>query len=143
MGFPIGRDRYLYANDIIDEKPVCVRIDLQSDEVKAYSGAKYDLSPDDKYIISPNLLTMNIHQFGYAVPDRVHGAPSTFSKEDMPKEGLWRTNLDTNETELLVALPEFLAKVEGPAEAECQLPVSFQVQQAEYQDHAGVSRVDR
>ncbi len=109
-------DRYLYANDIIDEKPVCVRIDLQSDEVKAYSGAKYDLSPDDKYIISPNLLTMNIHQFGYAVPDRVHGAPSTFSKEDMPKEGLWRTNLDTNETELLVALPEFLAKVEGPAE---------------------------
>lgn len=109
-------DRYLYANDIIDEKPVCVRIDLESDEVKAYSGAKYDLSPDEKYIVSPNLLTMNIHQYGYAVPDKVHGKPDTFSKLDMPKEGLWKTNLETNKTELLVSLPEFMKKVEGSVE---------------------------
>lgn len=109
-------DRYLYANDIIDEKPVCVRIDLETDEVKAYSGAKYDISPDEKYILSPNLLTMNIHQFGYAVPDRIHGKPSAFSKLDMPNEGLWKTDLESNKTELLVSLPEFVEKVEGSPE---------------------------
>lgn len=107
-------NRFLYCNDIIDEKPVCVRIDLVSSESKAFSGAKYDIAPDEKSVISPNLLTMNIHQYGYAVPDKVYGKPSVFSNNDLENEGLWKTYLETNKTELLVAFPQFLEKVEGP-----------------------------
>ena len=109
-------DRFLYTNDIIGDVPVCVRIDLDTGETRSYSGAKYDLAPDEKSVASPNLLTMNIHQYGYAVPDRVYNRPDTFSKNDLQHEGLWKTNLDSNETELLVSFPQFLEKVEGPPE---------------------------
>ena len=109
-------DRFLYCNDIINDKPVCVRIDLETGNSKAYSGAKYDLAPDEKSVISPNLLTMNIHQYGYAVPDKAYGKPGVFRKEDFEKEGLWKTKLETNETKLLVGFPQFLEKVEGPDE---------------------------
>jgi hypothetical protein len=106
----------IYFNDIIDNQPVCVKLNLDSGETKAYAGAKYDISPDDKYIISPNLLTMNIHQYGYAVPDRVHGKPDTFGMEDMVIDGLWQTNMETNEKTLLVKLTDFLPHVEGSDE---------------------------
>ncbi|MEQ9289629.1 MAG: hypothetical protein RIG77_22060 [Cyclobacteriaceae bacterium] len=105
-------DRYLYTNDIIDGKPVCIRIDLHSEEIKSYSGAKYDLSPDERYIVSPNLLTMNTHQYGYAVPDRIYGRPDVFTKDDMPNEGLWKTDLESNETTLLADFSQFHDKVE-------------------------------
>ncbi|HLT51164.1 MAG TPA: hypothetical protein VKZ93_04365 [Arenibacter sp.] len=109
-------NRYLYCNDLIDGKPVCVRIDMETGMAKAFSGAKYDISPDEKSIISPNLLTMNIHQYGYAAPDQVYGKPSTFTKGDILNEGLWQTDLETNKTKLLVGFKEFLEKVEGPEE---------------------------
>lgn len=111
-----ANDRYLYTNDIIDKKPVCVSIDLETHAVKAYSGSKYDIAPDEKTIASPNLLTMNIHQYGYAVPDKAYNQPGTFSREEMVKEGLWTTDLETDTTKLLVNFPQFLEKVEGPEE---------------------------
>lgn len=109
-------NRYLYCNDLIDDRPVCVRIDLESGVAKAFSGAKYDISPDEKSIISPNLLTMNIHQYGYGVPDQVFGKPDTFTEADIKTEGLWQTDLDTNKTKLLVGFNKFLENVEGPEE---------------------------
>ncbi len=105
---------YVYCNDIIDGEPVCVRIDIGTREAKAFSGSLYSVSPDGSYIISPNLMTMNSHQYGYSVPDLPHGKPGRFKPEDMPGEGLWRTDLETNETTLLVAFPEFAAKVADP-----------------------------
>ncbi len=100
-------DRYLYTNDLVGEVPVCVRIDLETGAVKAYAGAKYDLAPDERSIISPNLLNMNIHQYGYAVPDGPTGKPRPFTPEDMQSEGLWRTDLVNNEQKLLVGLSAF------------------------------------
>ena len=108
-------NNYLYCNDIIDGKPVCVRIDLENQEAKAFSGAMYGVSPDGKYIVSPNLMTMNAHQYGYAVPDLPHGKPGRFSPADMENEGLWRTDLETDETKLMVPFPEFMEKVADPA----------------------------
>ncbi len=105
---------YVYCNDIIDGNPVCVRIDISTRQAKAFSGSLYSVSPDGSYIISPNLMTMNAHQYGYAVPDLSHGKPGRFKPEDMPGEGLWRTDLETNETRLLVSFPEFAAKVAEP-----------------------------
>ena len=84
-------DRYLYTNDIIGGKAVCVRVDLKDNSARAYAGAMYDLAPDDGCVISPNLLNMNIHQYGYAVPDGPTGKPVPFTAADMEKEGLWKT----------------------------------------------------
>jgi len=105
---------FVYCNDIIDGKPACVRIDIKTQEAKAFSGSVYSVSPDGSYIISPNLMTMNVHQYGYAVPDLPHGKPGRFEPEDMPYEGLWRTDLETNETKLLVAFPKIAEKVPDP-----------------------------
>lgn len=102
-------DRYLYTNDIIGGQPVCVRIDLEAGTVTSFSGAKYDLAPDERSIISPNLMNMNIHQYGYAIPDPPPGKPKPFTPADMPHEGLWKTDLERNETALLVSMPEFFA----------------------------------
>src|SRR5690606_13431554 len=106
-------DRYLYTNDIIDGIPVCVRIHLITGDIKACSGAKYDIAPDDKSVISPNLLNMNIHQYGYAVPDPPPGNPQPCRLEDMPHEGLWKTDLERNTTALLVAMPQFFQVATG------------------------------
>ena len=105
-------DRYLYCNDIIDGRVVCVRIDLKENTIKTYAGAKYDLAPDDRSVISPNLLTMNMTQYGYSVPDTPSGHPVPFSMEDMPREGLWKTDLATNRCSLLVSFPQIVAAAE-------------------------------
>jgi hypothetical protein len=115
LGASIQWDRinshFVYCNDIIDGKPVCVRINLRTRQAKAFSGSVYSVSPDGSYVISPNLMTMNSHQYGYAVPDLPHGKPGRFKPEDMAGEGLWRTDLETNETKLLVPFSEFAQNV--------------------------------
>ena len=54
-------------------------------------------------------MTMKTHHYGYAVPVLPSGKAGQFNLEDMPNEGLWRTEL---ETKLLVSFTEFLAKVQ-------------------------------
>ncbi|WP_262247371.1 hypothetical protein [Parapedobacter soli] len=104
-------DRYLYTNDIINGKPVCVRIDVNSGEAIAFSGAKYDVSPDGRSVVSPNLLNMNIHQYGYGVPDPPPGKPKPFMPEDRVHEGLWKTDLERDKTTLLVTIDQFFDAV--------------------------------
>ena len=100
-------DQYVYTNDIIGGIPVCVRIDIGTGEATAYAGSKYDIAPDGKSVISANLLNMNIHQYGYAVPDGPTGKPVPFTLEDRMREGLWHTDLLTNKKKLLVGMDRF------------------------------------
>lgn len=114
-GFQLGAnlnwgatDRYIYTNDIIDNAAVCVRIDLETKEVRAFSGPKYHLSPDGNYAIGFPLDIINATQKGYGVPEfrqtkKIQGAPSD--------EGLWETNLNTGEKSLLVSLEEAVDNV--------------------------------
>ncbi|HWB94910.1 MAG TPA: hypothetical protein VG605_23810 [Puia sp.] len=106
-------DRYLYTNDIIGGKAVCVRVDLKDNSARAYAGAMYDLAPDDGCVISPNLLNMNMTQYGYGVPDPPAGRPVPFTAEDMPREGLWKTDLSTNERSLLASFPRMAEAADG------------------------------
>lgn len=100
-------DRYIYTNDIINGEIVCVRIDLEEGVVDAFAGSKYDVAPDGKSVLSPNLINMNIHQYGYSVPDGATGKPVPFSEEDMLSEGLWHTDLLLNQKKLLVPMSRF------------------------------------
>jgi hypothetical protein len=68
----------------------------------------YDLAPDDGSVISPNLLNMNMTQYGYGVPDPPGGQPVPFTAEDMPREGLWKTDLRSNKRSLLAPFPKFV-----------------------------------
>lgn len=100
-------DRYLYTNDIIGNDVVCVRIDLEQGDTRVFAGPKYDIAPGGGSVISPNLLNMNIHQYGYAVPDGPGGKPVPFTAEEMEREGLWRTDLENDRKELLAPMKSF------------------------------------
>jgi hypothetical protein len=105
-------DRYLYCNDLINGQPVTVQIDLEANTVRAFAGSKYHLAPDDASVISPNLLNMNMTQYGYSVPDPPSGKPVPFTSEELKSEGLWHTNLLTNHCSLLASFPSFVAAAE-------------------------------
>jgi hypothetical protein len=96
-------DRYLYTNDIIGHEAVCVRIDLENGMVKAFSGPKYDIAPDESSVIGFPLDYINDTQPGYGVPEfrdrsMITGAPDN--------QGLWQTDLQTNEKRLLLSLKD-------------------------------------
>ncbi|GEP97583.1 hypothetical protein CCY01nite_38430 [Chitinophaga cymbidii] len=120
-GFQLGANiqwrydsnRYLYTNDIIEGKVVCVRIDIRDHTATVYAGAKYDLAPDNRSVISPQLMNMNMTQYGYSVPDPPSGRPAPFTKADMQREGLWKTDLDANREFLFVSFSDFIARSEN------------------------------
>jgi hypothetical protein len=109
-GFQLGAnlewgktDRFLYTNDIINNEAVCVRIDLETGEIIAYKGPKYHLSPNEDTVIGFPLDLINTTQMGYGVPDYSPGKEIKGAPHD---NGLWKTNLKTNEKKLLVSLEE-------------------------------------
>ncbi len=96
-------NRHLYTNDIIDGKAVCVGIDLETKESRAFAGPMYHIAPDESAVAGFPLDIINTTQMGYGVPwyrefDDVAGAPSD--------QGLWQTNLITNQKRLLVSLKD-------------------------------------
>jgi hypothetical protein len=110
-------DRYLYTNDIIDNQAVCVRIDLESDDAKAFAGPMYHLAPDESAVAGFPLDLINGYQdgvasqMGYGVPkfkevNEIKGAPAD--------EGLWRTDLTTNRKSLMVSLNDAHKAVNDP-----------------------------
>lgn len=117
-GFQLGAnlnwgktDRFLYTNDIIGNEAVCVRIDLETGETKAYSGPMYHISPDESAVAGFPLDLINITQMGYGVPkfrdvEEIQGAPAD--------QGLWHTNLVSGETRLLVSLKDTFDKADDP-----------------------------
>lgn len=96
--------RYVYINDLINNVPVCVRIDITSGKILAYAGPKYDISPNGQWVAGPNLNYVNITQYGYSLPDPPSGIPHQLKKSQMDTEGLWLTDLQTNEKKLLASM---------------------------------------
>lgn len=99
--------RYVYTNDLIDNKPVCVRIDIENGKILAYAGPKYDISPHGKWVASPNLNYINITQYGYSLPDPPSAIPNQLKKSQMDEEGLWLTDLESNRKRLLASMNDF------------------------------------
>lgn len=96
-------DRYLYTNDVIDGTAVGVRIDLESGARLAFAGPKYDIAPDERDIIGFPLDLINATQPGYGIAEPDSGKRRL--SEPMAKDqGLWRTDLATNQSELLVSI---------------------------------------
>ncbi|MCK5175094.1 MAG: hypothetical protein KAR47_16995 [Planctomycetes bacterium] len=61
-------DRRLYTNDVIDGQAVCVSIDLETTETRAYAGPLYTISPDESCVVGFPHELRDITQKGYGVP---------------------------------------------------------------------------
>lgn len=99
-----GTDRYIYANDIVDGTAVGVRIDIETGDVKAFCGPKYSVSPDDSCFVSFPLELFDFTQLGYGCPPMKSGEFKTLPSGASKTEGIWRTDIATNEKRLIVSL---------------------------------------
>lgn len=101
-------DDALFFNDIDTEKwiPVGVQLDINTRKIHHLPGTIYHVSPDGKHVASPCLLRTARTQLGYGVlapPNKIpvnHGAPDD--------DGLYVTNLVTDECRLLVSLRQIV-----------------------------------
>jgi hypothetical protein len=111
-------DRHLYTNDVVQGKAVCVQIDLESGETTAYSGPMYHIAPDESSVIGFPLELLDITQRGYGVPAKNPAQPAKLPPGASKVEGLWKTDLKTKQTKLLVSLADIAAKVPEPPPVE-------------------------
>jgi len=111
-GFQLGAniqwgrtDHHLYFNDKVDDQVVAIRLDLESGKSEALAGPMYHIAPDESSIIGFPLDLINATQGGYGAAID----PRKQRKLDLGAaghEGIWRTDLRTNEKKLLVSLAD-------------------------------------
>ena len=111
-GFQLGAniqwgatDRFLYFNDKVDDKVVCIRLDLETGKSEALAGPMYHIAPDESCIIGFPLDLINATQGGYGAaidPDKRRRLDLGAAEG----EGIWRTDLKTNKKTLLLSLAE-------------------------------------
>ncbi len=121
-GFQIGAnlewgatDRYLYTNDVVDGTAVCVEIDLETNETRAFAGPKYNIAPDGSCVVGFPLELLNVTQQGYGGPSKDPENPPRLPVGAAKDEGIWRTDLKTNRKSLLVSLADVASKIPEPA----------------------------
>jgi hypothetical protein len=107
-------DRHLYTNDVIDGRAVCVRIDLESGEATPFSGPMYNIAPDESSVVGFPLELMDISQAGYGAPCKDPHNPKKLPIGAATDEGIWKTDLHTNECTLLVSLADVAAQLPEP-----------------------------
>jgi len=99
-------DRHVYTNDWIDGQVVCVRIDIETGETKAFAGSMYHIAPDASAVVGFPPDVINVTQMGYGVPENPENPPRQY--KGAPDEfGLFKTDLNTNEKSLLIPLSYF------------------------------------
>jgi hypothetical protein len=102
-----GNDsRFVYTNDWIGNQYVCVRIDLETEEIHAFSGPMYHISPDANYVAGFSLDYINLTQMGYGAPENPESMPELY-KGAPDRFGLIQTNLKTNECKVVMGLSRF------------------------------------
>ncbi|MGE3805315.1 MAG: hypothetical protein AB7K24_11640 [Gemmataceae bacterium] len=108
-------DRHLYTNDVFDGKAVCVRLDLDKGTTTHFDGPMYHIAPDESAVVGFPLELLDVTQRGYGVPPKDPDDPKKLPVGASKTEGLWRTDLNSGKTNLLVSLADVAAKVPEPA----------------------------
>jgi hypothetical protein len=98
-------DQHLYTNDVIDGRGVAIRINRLTGETKAFSGPMYHIAPDESAVIGFPPRYLNSTQFGYGIPVDWKNVPQLVVKA-AADEGLWKTDLQTNESRLLISIAD-------------------------------------
>ena len=108
-------DQFIYTNDVINGSAVCVEIDLNSRQVKAFQGPMYHISPDGTSVIGFPLELLEITQRGYGLAAKDYDNPPKLPVGASGNEGLWITNLSTDQKSLLVNLRQIASNIPEPA----------------------------
>ena len=107
-------DRHLYTNDVVGNTAVCVRLDLEADSATAFAGPGYDVAPDESCAIGFPLELLEITQPGYGAPPEDPDNPPQLPPGASRDQGLWRTDLGTNQRTLLLSLAHLAARIPEP-----------------------------
>jgi len=120
-GFQVGAnlnwgttDRHLFTNDVIDGQAVCVQIDLETKETRALAGPMYHVAPDGSCVVGFPLELLNVTQQGYGLPSKDQEHPASLPPGAAEAEGVWRTDVKTNQRRLLLSLADCAAPVPEP-----------------------------
>lgn len=104
-------DQRLYVNDVVEGTAVCVGVDLETTEALAYAGPLYSIAADESCVVGFPHELRDVSQPGYGVPPRKLGEFASLPPGAAEDEGIWRTDLKTNEKQLVVSLSNVAAKV--------------------------------
>ncbi len=96
-------DRRLYYNDKRGDRPVGVRLDLQTGAAREYDGPVWQVHPDESCAICTCLNRGRLTQRGYGVTVRPEAA-LTNAERASSDDGLYRVDLTTGAQTLLVPL---------------------------------------
>lgn len=105
-----GTDNELFFNDVDTKswKPFAWKLDPITGKRQKMDGTVYHASPDGKWLISSNLLTMRKTQPGYGVQAPTDAAP--WNKGPVDNDGFYLTDTSTGKCRLIASIKEMLAK---------------------------------
>ena len=109
-----GSDRYVFTNDVIGGRAVCVRIDREGGEAQAMEASMYHTAPDGSYVLGFPLEYLNITQQGYGVPSRDPENPDRLPPGASRTEGVWKTDTKTGKKRLLYSLADVAKHLPEP-----------------------------
>jgi hypothetical protein len=107
-------DRYVYTNDLINDKAVMVEIDLETGRVRAADSSMYNVSRNGTYAIGFPVELLNATQQGYGMPSREVNNPPKLDPGAATDQGVWRTDLKTLKSDLLYSVADVAGKVPEP-----------------------------
>ena len=110
-------DRYVYTNNVIQKRAVCVRIDLETGETRPFQGPLYHISQDESDFIGFSLDYFDITQRGYGMPSREYDNPPVLPPGASETEGIWRTEIPEGKTSLVLSLADAAARIPVPPPA--------------------------
>lgn len=120
-GFQLGANvhwgatnRFLYTNDVLGGRAVCVRVDLETEEIRAFGGPAYHVAPDESCAVGFPLDLLNATQLGYGPASEDFKNPRRLPPGASRDEGIWRTDFRTGDKRLLFSLADVAGRIPVP-----------------------------
>jgi len=98
-------DQFLYFNDMRDDRPVGVQLDLATGKPRLLDGPIWQVSPDETHAICPCLIRANLTQRSYGVSVRPENELYNTDRA-ADDDGLYRVDLASGRQTLLVSLAQ-------------------------------------
>jgi hypothetical protein len=92
-------------NDREDGRFVCHVLDVQTGAKRTLPKPVYTVSPDGKWAVTADFARIQAMRPGYGY----QGIPDAFADQKAPQDsGIWRVNLETGDSQLIVSLAEIV-----------------------------------
>ncbi|REK18007.1 MAG: hypothetical protein DWQ37_05200 [Planctomycetota bacterium] len=106
-----GRESTVLWNDREDDHYVCRMVDIKSGDERTIDSPIYTLSPDGHTAVTADFRRINDVRPGYGYV----GLPDPYADDLAPQDsGVWRVDLDTGQSDLIVSIAEIAKLGEIP-----------------------------